>query len=215
MPDMLAIISKAIFEKQAVGLSPGDVLSLDIYRSNSRALDPLEDGGNLFLVTVRPPDEALWLVAVLRSPEQDDDGWRSAANRIPITDVTSLIPSIRFASGKGIQAAKGALGMSLQTPRALTAEDAASLLRAAKGSRPAINLTAHGTGAPMPCLCRQCLPESPERAEVDGLRCVRSQVEVEAHVLYFWMPEELSADAAQVTTAVRSALVKRLPRLAR
>ncbi|MFY1827708.1 hypothetical protein ACN47A_17435 [Myxococcus fulvus] len=208
MPDMLAIISKAIFEKEAAGLSPGKVLPTDRYRSQSKHLSPLENGGRLFLVTVRPPDEALWLVAVLEGLSLDDDGWVGRKNRVPITDVTTSIPKLRFESGKGIQAAKGALGMSLQTPRTLTAGDVELLLSGAGGGP--INFTAHQEGAALPCLCKQCLPASQEHAEAQGMRFVRAQVETSGRLLYYWMPEELTKQARAVSNAVRGALVGRL-----
>lgn len=205
---MLAIISKAIFEKEAAGLSPGKVLPTDRYRSQSKHLSPLENGGRLFLVTVRPPDEALWLVAVLEGLSLDDDGWVGRKNRVPITDVTAAIPKLRFESGKGIQAAKGALGMSLQTPRTLTAGDVELLLSSAGGGP--INFTAHQEGSALPCLCKQCLPASQEHAETQGMRFVRAQVETSGRRLYYWMPEELTKQARAVSNAVRGALVGRL-----
>ncbi|NMO14711.1 hypothetical protein HPC49_33235 [Pyxidicoccus fallax] len=211
MPDMLAIISKAVFEKEAPGKQPGDVLPMDRYRSNSKYLEPLAQGGRLFLVTVRPPNEALWLVAVLEGLKSDEEGWRARSNRVPITDLTALIPQIRFESGKGIQAAKGALGMSLQTPRALSAADAELMLQAAGGANLSgpTNLTAHEEHPKLACLCRRCLPNSPERAETGGLTFVRSKVETGEKVLYYWLPEELSADAKVIAQSVRGALARR------
>ncbi|NVJ21235.1 hypothetical protein HUW62_08395 [Myxococcus sp. AM011] len=208
MPDMLAIISKAIFEKEAAGLSPGQVLPTDRYRSQSKHLTPLEDGGRLFLVTVRPPDEALWLVAVLEGLSSDDEGWIGRKNRVPITDVTSAISKLRFEFGKGIQAAKGALGMSLQTPRVLTLADSELLLGSAGGGP--INFTAHQEHSALPCLCKQCLPRSPERAEAQGMRFLRAQVETGGRLLYYWLPEELTTDSRAVAQAVRGALIGRL-----
>ncbi|WP_338864739.1 hypothetical protein [Myxococcus stipitatus] len=208
MPDMLAIISKAIFEKEAPGLSPGQVLPTDRYRSQSKHLAPLEDGGRLFLVTVRPPNESLWLVAVLEGLSSDDEGWVGRRNRVPIADITAAIPQLRFESGKGLQAAKGALGMSLQTPRVLTSADAELLLSSA-GSRP-VNFTAHQDASALPCLCKQCLPQSGERAEAQGMRFVRAQMESAGRLLYYWLPEELQGDARAVNAAVRTAFVGRL-----
>ena len=78
MPDILAIVSKAIFEKDArVGGKPlalGGVWPVDRYNSTNKALDRLEDGGRIFLVTVRPPNEELWFVGVVDSPERSADG---------------------------------------------------------------------------------------------------------------------------------------------
>jgi uncharacterized protein (TIGR02996 family) len=138
MGDVMAIVSKAAFESLARkgDVHVGDVLPLDRYGSTHKALMPLAQGGSLFLVTVRPPDEKLWLVAVLRNPELQEGGWYAAANTVPITDVSSARARLRFVTGTGIRAAKGALGMSLQTPRGLTAADAELLREGSRGSRP-------------------------------------------------------------------------------
>jgi hypothetical protein len=219
MPDMLAIISKAVFEKEAAGLKPGDVLPLDRYRSASRHLDPLKSGGRLFLVTVRPPKEALWLVAVLEGLKFKDEEWHATTNRVPITDITALIPKLRFESGKGITAAKGALGMSLQTPRTLAADDISLLLQASGGGSGAaaspveagpINLTAHDPQSPLPCLCKRCLPKAPERARKNGMEFTRSKVESEGRALYYWLPDELLPHAPEVSRSVLGALLARL-----
>lgn len=213
---MLAIISKAVFEKEAAGRAPGEVLPVDRYRSASKHLEPLRAGGRLFLVTVRPPVESLWLVAVLEGLGFEDKEWRAAPNRVPITDITALIPRIRFESGKGIQAAKGALGMSLQTPRALSAGDVALLLGAvgsAVGGPVAervINLTAHDAEGPLPCLCRRCLPQSGERAGAAGMSFTRTRVEAGGRTLYYWLPDELLPDTEAVATSVQSVLAARL-----
>lgn len=128
MADVMAIVAKAVFEK-AAGKSPavGTVLRMDRYVSANKALEPVRDGGRLFLVTVRPPNEALWLVAVLERPTFDGTQWIAAPSTIAITDITAQKDKLRFATGKGITAAPGALGMSLQTPRVMTPEDAALL----------------------------------------------------------------------------------------
>jgi uncharacterized protein (TIGR02996 family) len=128
----MAIVSKAIFEK-AAGKAPaiGTQLRMDRYVSTNKALEPLAEGGKLYLVTVRPPDEALWLVAILDRPRFDGKQWIAAPSPIPITDISHLRAKIEFVSGTGITAKKGALGMSLQTPRALTAADSALLDQAA------------------------------------------------------------------------------------
>ncbi|MCP3103702.1 hypothetical protein LZ198_32950 [Myxococcus sp. K15C18031901] len=204
MPDMLAIISKALFEKEAAGLVPGKVLPTDRYRSQSKHLAPLESGGRLFLVTVRPPDEALWLVAVLDGLSLDDEGWGGRKNQVPITDVTALIPQLRFESGKGIQAAKGALGMSLQTPRTLTAADATLLLGTTAWAPP--NITAHQAQSPLPCLCKQCLSKSAEHAEARGVRFTRAHVESGGKRLHYWLPESLTKDAREIAKAVQTAM---------
>jgi hypothetical protein len=136
MGSALAIVSKAVFEKLAKakgGAELGDVLGIDRYASTHASLDTLGDGGSLFLVTVRPPSEALWLVGILESPEQQEDGWYAAPSTTPITDVSGAKSKLKFTSGTGITAKPGALGMSLQTPRALTADDEA-LLRGGKAA---------------------------------------------------------------------------------
>lgn len=130
MASILAIVSKAVYEPFAGAAAPGTVLPFTRYASTHRALDPLAaDGGALFLVTVRPPDERLWLVGVLDTPAKRADGWH-ATNTSPIADITPLVARLVLANGKGLTAKPGALAMSLQTPRALADEDVA-LLRAA------------------------------------------------------------------------------------
>ncbi|MGZ3416886.1 MAG: TIGR02996 domain-containing protein [Polyangiales bacterium] len=132
MPSVLAIVSKAQFEAAAKGLGLGDAMQLDRYASTGKGLDPLADGGALFLVTVRSGD-VLWLVGILESPTKRKDGWFAAPSTVAITDVTELKDRLRFSSGNGITAKPGALGMSLQTPRELTEADVV-LLRSAVGS---------------------------------------------------------------------------------
>lgn len=139
MGDVMCIVSKAIFEKLA-GKQPelGTVLGMERYVTANKALSPLGDGGKLYLVTVRPPNEALWLVGVLENPEFDGNEWAvEAPCTTPITDISSLRKQIKFISGKGISAAAGTLGMSLQTPRELTAADAALIDELLPGNAPA------------------------------------------------------------------------------
>ncbi len=133
MTDILAIVSKAVFEKDARVdghvLGIGDVWPVDRYNANSKALGALANGGKIFLVTVRPPDEKLWLVGVVASPKLKGSSWISTTkNTTPVTNITSLRKTIVFESGKGMSQDKGALGMSLQTPRALAASDVAQIL---------------------------------------------------------------------------------------
>jgi uncharacterized protein (TIGR02996 family) len=142
MASVMAIVSKAIFDKEARGLAPGQIWPTQRYASSHKALSPLADGGDLFLVTVRPPDEQLWLVAVLRAPKLVKGEWRASTNAEPIRDITTLRSSIKFASGVGLTAKPGALGMSLQTPRALTDDDVTRLGSAPRGAAQA---NAHAT----------------------------------------------------------------------
>jgi len=156
----MALVSKGIFEQQArrpdkTLAGPGDVLALDRYVSKSKHLARLAEGGALFLVTVRPPDEALWLVAILEAPTHDGEAWiASAPNTTPITDVSASLDALRFTTGKGIQAAPGRLGMSLQTPRALAPEDVALLRGEAAGvalaAEPAASAVEPAPGEPEP-----------------------------------------------------------------
>ncbi len=134
---IMAIVSKAVFEK-AAGKSPnvGDVLRMDRYVSANKALSSLGDGngGKLYMITVRPPNEALWLVGVLDNPKFDGTQWQaSSPSPVPIVDISALKTQLKFETGKGITAAPGALGMSLQTPRILSAHDI-ELLDAASGA---------------------------------------------------------------------------------
>ena len=125
MPDILAIVSKRVFETEAAAHGVGDVWPTRAYASTNKALAGLADGGSLFLVTVRP-NNGLWLVAILEKPKASRGQWRAAENVVPITDVTAAIGSITFANGKGL-VRDDKLAMSLQTPRALAAEAAVRL----------------------------------------------------------------------------------------
>ena len=220
MPDMMAIVSKAVFEKDAPKAKLGDVLPMKLYKSASKHLDRLQEGGRLFLVTVRPPDEALWLVAVLESPQFSGDKWKAAANRFPVTNLTPIIGKLKFESGKGLAAKKGALGMSLQTPRVVTAGDVALMIAASgqaaerppekpKQGRP-VNLTRHEDNAPLPCLCVRCLPAAPEVIEINGSPFFRAQTDLFERILWFWVPAELLSDLPSVTQSVQSRLRGRI-----
>jgi serine/threonine protein kinase len=137
MPSVLAIISRAVFEKMAPKrVAVGDLVETDRYVSRQRTFDTLADGGALFLVTVRPPDEPLWLFAIVERPRSDEQGWVGEPNRVPITDVTSAIGRLTFATGQGLKTKKGTLGMSLQTPRVLTDADERLLRELAGGAAP-------------------------------------------------------------------------------
>ena len=149
MSSVLAIVSKALFEKmvpKAVDL--GAVVDTDSYMSNNKTFDGLKDGGAIFLVTVRPPKEALWLVGILENPKKKGDTWSASPNVAPLTDITSIIKKLKFASGAGLKAKKGALGMSLQTPRALTDDDE-KLIRGLVRSKPESSQKVHANDAYM------------------------------------------------------------------
>lgn len=135
MADMMVLVSKGEFEKAHKQAKLGDTLAIDAYNSAAKALGAAE-GGALFLVTVRPPDEGFWLVAVLEKASFDGQRWTAKKNLTPITDLGALRAVLKFANGKGVPTEAGKLGMSLQTPRVLTDEDVA-LLRKATGGTPA------------------------------------------------------------------------------
>ena len=141
MPDILAIVSKAIFERDArlagVTVVPGQVWPVDRYTSANKALQSLADGGRIFLVTVRPPNEQLWFLGIVDAPEFDGTAWVSdTANKLPATNISALRKTIVFESGKGMMQDKGTLGMSLQMPRALAASDVEQILEAVRGTAP-------------------------------------------------------------------------------
>ena len=154
----MAIVSKAVFEKDArVGgnsIAPGVVWPVDRYTSVNKVLSPLAEGGRIFLVTVRPPNEQLWLVGVIEQPEFDGAAWIAPVpNHHPVTNISRLRPSIEFESGKGISQDKGTLGMSLQTPRTLTEEDVLQILAAiAEGPGPVSYEVSAAT--PLPSIAR-------------------------------------------------------------
>ncbi len=148
MSSVLAIVSKALFDKMVPkGIALGAVVDTNQYVSNNKTFDGLTRGGAIFLVTVRPPDEKLWLVGILENPTKKKDTWSvsGGANEAPLTDITSAIKSLRFESGSGIKAKKGTLGMSLQTPRALTEADV-KLLRGLVSSKHS-SKTVHASAA--------------------------------------------------------------------
>jgi hypothetical protein len=231
VPSVLAIVSKAIFERDArVGgrlAKVGDLVPLDQYVSTNKALMPVASGGALFLVTVRPPDEDLWLVATLESPTHDGERWKCTPNVVPITDISGLKDRITFANGTGIHAKKGALGMSLQTPRVLSENDVA-LLRAASGGLTATgatrahangvasataavphekgHLNAHESETLAPCLCWRCLPAAPERVEVNGLAMVRDRAAAGGRSIWYWLPESIAKDRDAIRRAVETRL---------
>ncbi len=216
MPDMLAIVSKGVFEKDAGKAKLGRVLPFAGYASASKHLAKLDTTSRLFLVTVRPPKEALWLVAVLENLVFDGQKWTATPNSTRLTDVTLIKDQLQFDSGKGIVAKPGALGMSLQTPRVLTAADAKLLLDAAAAGQtrtPAprpVNLTRHEERSPLPCLCKRCFPAAPPRLEFQGSEFVRTNVEARSRVLWFWIPATLGDDLAQVQRAVKARLCSRI-----
>src|SRR4051812_12220052 len=118
MPSVMAIVSKAVFDNEARGIGLGDVWPTDRYASQNKGLAALSAGGDLYLVTVRPP-ETLCLIAILRSPQHDETGWHAAPNTARVTDIHAVRSQLTFAGGPLLPTKPGALGMSLQTPRVL------------------------------------------------------------------------------------------------
>jgi hypothetical protein len=219
MASVLAIISRAIFDKAAGKLAAvGDVVPLDRYTSKNKGLTPVAGGGALFLVTVRPPDEALWLVTVLESPTFDGENWIAATNTMPIRDISGLKDQVKFVSGTGISAKKGALGMSLQTPRVLTDEDV-GLLRAGASGAPVTpllkgangHLNGHERGGPTPCLCHRCIGSAPETFKVGSLDLVRREARTAERFLWYWVTTSLLDDEPAIRRAVESRLRAREP----
>ena len=213
MPDMMVIVSKAVFDKEAPTAKLGAVLPMRVYRSASKHLERLDRDSRLFLVTVRPPNEALWLVAVLTGLKFDGTQWQATRNRYPVTNISPLQGELKFESGKGISAAKGALGMSLQTPRVLSAADVELLLKATGGPvvkpvRPPgpVQLAAHDDKSPLPCLCRKCLPGAAETIEAQGGTYFRAQAAAQGRLLWFWVPGELRDRLPAVLESVTSRL---------
>ena len=70
MACVLAIVSKALFEKMGDDTKVCAIVDIDRYVSSNKTFDGLEDGDAIFLVTVRPPDEKLWLVGILDTPSK-------------------------------------------------------------------------------------------------------------------------------------------------
>lgn len=143
MADILAIVSKAIFETSAYVdgrlARPGDVWPTQRYVSTHRAFNALREGGRIMLVTVRPPDEELWFVGSIDEPLFDGTAWVAREpNSRPVTNITALRQTIMFTSGKGLSQTDGALAMSLQTPRALTEASAREILLVVGGAKPRV-----------------------------------------------------------------------------
>lgn len=195
---VLAIVSKPQFEEHARrvgGAASGAVLGLSRYDSSHRALEPLVDGGDLFLVTVRP-DDVLWLVGVLTAPRRADDHWTAEASTLPVTDVTPLVSKLRFANGKGLPSGPGKLAMSLQTPRTLTADDEA-LLRAAMGGALPVATRAPEQGVPRV----PPLPRSGAVAHVDAAEAALARGDAQAalrSLLEAWRATRHAALAAAI-----------------
>ncbi|MFT3694356.1 MAG: TIGR02996 domain-containing protein [Kofleriaceae bacterium] len=122
MASVLAIVSKAIFDKEARGKTIGDVWPTKLYASHNKGLAKLEGGGDLYLVTVRGNE--LWLVAKLEAPSETKAGWTATENATPIRAIGT---KFEFVDGAPLPKDFAKLGMSLQTPRVLSDTDIAGL----------------------------------------------------------------------------------------
>lgn len=138
MASVMAIISREVLSGLApAGFALGTLLPLDRHVSRQKALQALTAGGSLFLVTVRPERDRVWLAGLIERPRFDGESWRGTPNQVPVTDVTAAIRKLRFHNGVGVRTStdeplgtkKITLGMSLQAPRILTPEDESVIRR--------------------------------------------------------------------------------------
>lgn len=148
MASVMAIVSREVLSGLLpAGFGLGALLPLDRHVSRQKALQALTAGGSLFLVTVRPERDRVWLAALIERPRFDGKAWRGAPNQIPVTDVTTAVRKLRFHSGVGVPPAtddplgtrKITLGMSLHAPRILTPEDETVLRRLLRARARAAN----------------------------------------------------------------------------
>lgn len=130
MASVLALISKAVFDKLPGRRELGEVVPLDRYTSKHAAFDKLGPGDAIVLVTVRP--KGALLVAILDAPKRKGDALVGTPNTTGLAFITDQIGKLKLADGKGITASLDKLGMSLQTPRVLADADVALL----RGSAP-------------------------------------------------------------------------------
>lgn len=130
---MLVIVKQTTFDDIARGYGPGDILEWRRRDARNGRLEALSAGSRLFMITVRPPDERLWLIGVYPGVQRIGDTWVSVeVNRLPIVDISHLRAELKFSTGNGISLEPGKLGNSLQTPRILATSDIELLERAAR-----------------------------------------------------------------------------------
>lgn len=210
MPDMVALISKAVFDRDFKNAKLSQTLPMAVYLSANKQLQKLDPLSRLFLVTVRNKNEALWLVAILESPVFNGSYFSAAPNRQPIANISQVRKLLKFESGKGLPKKRGTLAMSLQTPRVLSAQDVHFILNATLPPERPVNLTKHDDTDPLPCLCRHCLPTSEERVHNRLGEFLRAKVEVQDRVLWFWVPIALADRTEEVKRSVLAHLHNRL-----
>lgn len=73
----------------------------------------------------------------------------------------------------------------------------------------AVLLAAHAPGA-LPCLCASCLQPELVTAEASGVAYRRDFVVTRRRALFYWVPEELAADALQVRSSMRATVRRQL-----
>jgi hypothetical protein len=67
-----------------------------------------------------------------------------------------------------------------------------------------INLVKHDAGAPLPCLCKDCLVPTVDRVTVEGAEYKRAFVVLQGRVLFYWLPIELLEDEPRVRRSVKA-----------
>ncbi|MEZ4360598.1 MAG: hypothetical protein R3B48_10470 [Kofleriaceae bacterium] len=80
---------------------------------------------------------------------------------------------------------------------------------------PLVNFTAHEEDAPLPCLCKACLPRAGTAATLEGVSFHRSFVVSGRRVLHFWMIDELAEQRREVRRAVGESLRRRIKKAGR
>jgi len=129
---MTAIVTKDDFEEFDADKVEGDRLSWRRYDANHPPLERLRKypQNRLYLLTVRPPKFAVWLIAIYENVARRGGVWTSAIrNRTPIVDLTSIVADLRFESGNGLSVPARRRPQALQTPRVLTFWDLALIHR--------------------------------------------------------------------------------------
>ena len=137
MSSVLILISRRIFERstkiknaellkkhRGKAAKIGDLWEMDRFYNAHRRLRTQEELPTFYLVVVRP-NHRLWLVAILRNVHfgKSRSIWIGDENRVPITDITSLIGSLEFETGQGKNLYLEQLSAKLKTPRFLTKSD--------------------------------------------------------------------------------------------
>jgi HNH endonuclease len=128
MLNMMAVVARPYFEADNADCTEGSVVRWRTYRADHSPLKRLRTDrkNRLYLVTVRPPRNVVWLVAVYENVAKKGGEWTSAIpNRTPIVDLTPVLGGLKFESGKGLKVPTAKRPQALQAPRVLTAADVA------------------------------------------------------------------------------------------